>query len=82
MAAIDTTGSFDVVRLHRLLFERLDEVLKDSETSGRIPAMWDGATSERVIQALINYPTATTEAEPKTTEPVRKAPSMAAVPAL
>jgi len=35
------------------LFDRLDEVLRGGETLGRIPELWDGLTSERVVQALL-----------------------------
>jgi UDP-N-acetylglucosamine 2-epimerase (non-hydrolysing) len=71
-----TVGSNRLIKTHEV-FERLDEVLKGSETSGRIPPLWDGATSERVIQSLINYGAATA-AEPVIAEPVRQTPALAA----
>jgi len=71
-----TVGSNRLIKTHEV-FERLDAVLKGSETSGRIPSLWDGATSERVLQALINYGTAAGAAEPMVAEPVRQAPSLA-----
>lgn len=37
------------------LFQRLDMVLAGSETCGRVPPLWDGATSERVIKSLLEY---------------------------
>jgi UDP-N-acetylglucosamine 2-epimerase (non-hydrolysing) len=71
-----TVGSNRLIKTDEV-FERLDEVLKGSETSGRIPPLWDGATSERVIQSLINYGAATA-AEPVIAEPVRQTPALAA----
>jgi UDP-N-acetylglucosamine 2-epimerase (non-hydrolysing) len=64
-----TVGSNRLIKTHEL-FERLDDVLGGSETLGRIPELWDGSTSERVVQALINFEDVATAA-PST--PVRKA---------
>jgi UDP-N-acetylglucosamine 2-epimerase (non-hydrolysing) len=49
-----TVGSNRLIKTGEL-FDRLDAVLRGGETSGRIPALWDGSTSERVIQALIGH---------------------------
>jgi UDP-N-acetylglucosamine 2-epimerase (non-hydrolysing) len=54
-----TVGSNRLIKTGEL-FERLDQVLKGSETLGRIPALWDGLTSERVVQALIGHDDAAT----------------------
>jgi UDP-N-acetylglucosamine 2-epimerase (non-hydrolysing) len=67
-----TVGSNRLIKTGEL-FERLDEVLKGSETLGRVPALWDGLTSERVLQALLNYDDAAT-ATPA--NPSRKAAAM------
>jgi UDP-N-acetylglucosamine 2-epimerase (non-hydrolysing) len=48
-----TAGSNRLIKSGEL-FERLDEVLRGSETLGKIPEMWDGKTSERVVEALLN----------------------------
>lgn len=48
------------------VFERLDEVLGGGETRGRVPALWDGKTSERIIEALIHYKEPAGEAAPMT----------------
>jgi UDP-N-acetylglucosamine 2-epimerase (non-hydrolysing) len=69
-----TVGSNRLIKTGEL-FERLDEVLKGSETLGRIPALWDGLTSERVVQALISYDDAAT-ATPA--NPLRKTAAMPA----
>jgi hypothetical protein len=45
------------------LFERLDEVLRGSETLGQVPEFWDGSTAERVVQALIEYKDVTVAGE-------------------
>jgi len=60
-----TVGSNRLIKTHEL-FERLDEVLRGSETLGRIPEFWDGATAERVVKALLEYKdvTAATPAAP------------------
>ena len=76
-----TVGSNRLIKTHEV-FERLDEVLKGSETLGRTPPMWDGLTSERVIQALVNYQAAANAVEPKIAEPIRKEPALAAVPVI
>jgi UDP-N-acetylglucosamine 2-epimerase (non-hydrolysing) len=68
-----TVGSNRLIKANEL-FERLDEVLSGSETLGRVPALWDGKTSERVVQALMNYEDAT--AAPA--NPARKATSVSA----
>jgi len=47
-----TVGSNRLIKTGEL-FERLDAVLRGSETCGQIPPLWDGSTSERVLQALI-----------------------------
>jgi UDP-N-acetylglucosamine 2-epimerase (non-hydrolysing) len=49
-----TVGSNRLIKTHEV-FERLDEVLRGSETLGQIPEFWDGSTSERVVQALLEY---------------------------
>lgn len=49
-----TVGSNRLIKTHEL-FERLDEVLRGSETLGEIPEFWDGSTAERVVQALIEF---------------------------
>jgi UDP-N-acetylglucosamine 2-epimerase (non-hydrolysing) len=49
-----TVGSNRLIKTHEV-FERLDAVLKGSETLGRIPELWDGGTSGRVLQALIHF---------------------------
>jgi UDP-N-acetylglucosamine 2-epimerase (non-hydrolysing) len=48
-----TVGSNQLIKTGEV-FERLDAVLKGDETCGRVPPLWDGLTSERVIQALLN----------------------------
>ena len=48
-----TVGSNRLIKTGEV-FERLDAVLKGSETCGRVPPLWDGLTSERVIQALLD----------------------------
>jgi UDP-N-acetylglucosamine 2-epimerase (non-hydrolysing) len=49
-----TVGSNRLIKTHEV-FERLDEVLRGGETLGQIPEFWDGSTSERVVQALLEY---------------------------
>ncbi|HWD92928.1 MAG TPA: UDP-N-acetylglucosamine 2-epimerase (non-hydrolyzing) [Verrucomicrobiae bacterium] len=49
-----TIGSNRLIKTGEL-FERLDFVLNGEETLGRVPPLWDGKTSERVIEALLNY---------------------------
>jgi UDP-N-acetylglucosamine 2-epimerase (non-hydrolysing) len=49
-----TVGSNRLIKTHEV-FERLDEVLRGSETLGQIPEFWDGATAERVVQALVEF---------------------------
>jgi len=56
-----TVGSNRLIKTHEV-FERLDEVLRGSETLGQIPEFWDGSTAERVVQALIEYKDATAAA--------------------
>jgi len=60
-----TVGSNRLIKTHEL-FERLDEVLRGSETLGQIPEFWDGSTAERVVKALLEYKdvTAATPAAP------------------
>jgi UDP-N-acetylglucosamine 2-epimerase (non-hydrolysing) len=70
-----TIGSNRLIKADEL-FKRLDFVLKGEETLGQVPPLWDGATSERVIEALMNYqPAADVKA------PVMTAPRAAAIPA-
>lgn len=69
-----TVGSNRLIKTGEL-FERLDEVLNGGETLGRIPALWDGLTSERVVQALLNYDDAAT------TTPANPSRKTAAMPA-
>ena len=71
-----TVGSNRLIKTGEL-FERLDEVLNGSETLGRIPEYWDGLTSERVLQALINYQEADAASVSSAT-PVRKAGAISA----
>ena len=73
-----SVGSNRLIKTHEL-FERLDEVLSGSETLGRIPELWDGATSERVVEALINFEDVATAAP---SAPVRKAASVPAARAI
>ncbi len=49
-----TVGSNRLIKTHEV-FERLDEVLRGSETLGQIPEFWDGSTAERVVKALLEY---------------------------
>jgi UDP-N-acetylglucosamine 2-epimerase (non-hydrolysing) len=49
-----TVGSNRLIKTHEV-FERLDEVLRGSETLGQIPEYWDGSTAERVVKALLEY---------------------------
>ncbi|HWC59303.1 MAG TPA: UDP-N-acetylglucosamine 2-epimerase, partial [Verrucomicrobiae bacterium] len=56
-----TVGSNRLIKTHEV-FERLDEVLRGGETLGQIPEFWDGSTSERVVQALLEYKDATVAA--------------------
>lgn len=72
-----TVGSNRLIKTHEV-FERLDEVLKGSETAGRIPTMWDGLTSERVLRALIDYGTEPRAKESGSTTQFRKRSAMTA----
>jgi UDP-N-acetylglucosamine 2-epimerase (non-hydrolysing) len=49
-----TVGSNRLIKTHEV-FERLEEVLRGSETLGQIPEFWDGSTAERVVKALLEY---------------------------
>jgi UDP-N-acetylglucosamine 2-epimerase (non-hydrolysing) len=49
-----TIGSNRLIKTGEL-FERLDFVLSGEETLGSVPPLWDGTTSERVIEGLINF---------------------------
>ncbi|HXT10439.1 MAG TPA: UDP-N-acetylglucosamine 2-epimerase (non-hydrolyzing) [Candidatus Angelobacter sp.] len=49
-------GSNRLIKVGELL-ERLDAVLAGSETLGQVPPLWDGKTSGRIIEALVNYGT-------------------------
>jgi len=57
-----TVGSNRLIKTGEL-FERLDEVLRGSETLGQVPEFWDGSTAERVVQALIEYKDVTVAGE-------------------
>jgi UDP-N-acetylglucosamine 2-epimerase (non-hydrolysing) len=71
-----TIGSNRLIKADEL-FERLDFVLNGAETCGRVPPLWDGITSERVIDALVNYQ-AVSAAAPVITLPLHKAAAMPA----
>jgi UDP-N-acetylglucosamine 2-epimerase (non-hydrolysing) len=53
-----TVGSNRLIKTHEV-FDRLDEVLRGSETLGEIPEFWDGSTAERVVRALLDFKGAT-----------------------
>jgi UDP-N-acetylglucosamine 2-epimerase (non-hydrolysing) len=57
------------------LFQCLDAVLAGGETSGCVPPLWDGATSERVIKSLLEHSTAS-----GATSPIGLTPAARTVP--
>jgi UDP-N-acetylglucosamine 2-epimerase (non-hydrolysing) len=78
-----SVGSNRLIKVGEL-FERLDAVLAGSETLGQIPPLWDGKTSERIIDSLVNYQ-AGEEPTPATDGNGAKAPAVrvaSGVPAL
>lgn len=52
-----TVGSNRLIKVGEL-YPRLDIVLSGGETCGRVPPMWDGLTSERVVKSLLDQPAA------------------------
>lgn len=49
-----TLGSNRLIKTGEL-FDCLDAVLAGAEVSGRVPPLWDGATSVRIINALLEH---------------------------
>lgn len=49
-----TVGSNRLIKVNEV-FEQLDAVLAGSETLGTVPPLWDGKTSERIVESLLKY---------------------------